>query len=568
MKKLAKKFIACVLLASICCASAAGCVGTPVEGSEKIDETRTQIYVFNFNGGYGSDWLAEVKRRYEELHKDDVYEDGKKGVQIYINAKKESIMGNPKKVLDNRDEIYFTEYSYYYTLLSEGVLGDITSAVTEPLTEYGEARAVADKLSAEQKNYFGVKEGDGIKYYGLPHYAGYSGLIYNIDLFEEEGYYFAAEPSDNTRDGKFVDKFNTKRSAGPDGVEDTFDDGLPATYEEFFLLCDYIKDGGVTPVMWNGFDYTHYLNNLVQALQADYEGVDQTMLNYTLNGTATTLATVSNGNVTIGEAKAVTETDAYQLARQAGKYYGLSFLEKLVKTESYHNSLAFNSAYSHMNAQEDFLYAGEDGRTAPVAMLCDGVWWEMEAKNVFETMADSKGEAYNKYGRNFGFLPLPRATQEKVEDAKDAPSDAKYTLYDGIYSLCFMKKNVAEWKKPLVLDFIKFVHTDESLREFTTVTNTVKALDYSMTDDDMQKLTTFGKSLVQLKAASKIVYPFSENPTYVNNQSFFMTHEQFRTKIGSSTYQFSPTVFHEKKNITAEMYFNGMETYYRNNWVK
>ncbi len=565
MKNTIKKFMALALAALICCPMAA--CGDPDDengANEKIDPHRTQLYVYNFYGGYGSDWLSAAKLRYEELHKDDIYEDGKKGIQIYINNQKTAIMGLSGQILDNRDEVYFTEYAYYYTLKNEGVLGDISEAVTKPLKEYGESRSIKDKMSRDQQAYYGVGEGDEAKYYAVPHYAGYSGLIYNIDLFEEEGYYFAKTPSDNTREGRFIDKFNTVRSAGPDGEFGTSDDGLPATYEEFFVLCDFIADNGQTPIIWNGANYKDYLNNLTQALIADYEGLDQMMLNYTLNGTATSLSKISGGNLVADEAPtAVKETDAWQLARQAGKYYGLSFLEKLVTTDGYHNKLAFNGGYSHMNAQEDFLYAGYDGKTKPAAMLCDGCWWEMEAKDTFTAMEASKGEKFSKYERNFGFMPLPKATAEKA--AENVSKEKKNTLYDEIYSICFMKANVADWKKPLALDFIRFVNSDESLREFTSVTNTVKALDYTMSKEEKEKLTPFGKSLMELKEKSDVVYPYSTNAVYANNQAFFGTHESFRSTV-STNYQWPAEALHEN-GITAAQYFAGMETYYRNNWA-
>lgn len=560
--------VLCAVLAAAGCIAFGACKPTTRPGEEAVDPNRTQIYVYNFYGGYGSDWLAAAKTRFEEKHKDDTnWEEGKQGVQVIIRNKKEAVMGISSQILANTEEVYFTEYAYYYTLLGEGVLGDISEAVTQPLSEYGEEQAIADKLSAEQRAYFGVQEEDGTHYYGLPHYAGYSGLIYNVDLFDEEGYYFAKTPSDNTRDGRFIDSFNTQKSAGPDGVEGTFDDGLPATYEEFFTLCDYIYDGGTTPVIWNGEDYWHYLNNLVQALQADYEGLDQTMLNYTLNGNAETLATVSGGSVSLEPSTPVTEADAYELARQAGKYYGLSFLEELIKNDHYHNSLAFNTTYSFLNAQEDFLYGGNDGQTKPAAMLCDGVWWEMEAKETFDAMVAQRGDDYSKYNRSFAFMPLPKATQAEVDEAAAAyqAGEAPYTLYDGIYSMCFMKANVAEWKKPLILDFIRFVHSDQSLVEFTTVTNTLKAFNYSIEGEAYEALTPFGQSLVRLKDASEVVYPVSTNATYVQNQSFFGTHDQFRSETGRG-YQFPALAMHDD-NVTAADYFAGMAGYYKKNWV-
>lgn len=75
--------------------------------TEQIDTERTQLYVYNFYGGYGSDWLASLKERFEEEHKDDVWEEGKKGVQIYINNNKSQIMSFYSQIPDNRDEIFY-----------------------------------------------------------------------------------------------------------------------------------------------------------------------------------------------------------------------------------------------------------------------------------------------------------------------------------------------------------------------------------------------------------------------------------------------------------------------------
>lgn len=568
MRKTVKSILTAMLVFAVC-GPAAACATPEVPGGgsdEQIDTSKTQIYVYNFYGGYGSDWLSAAKARYEELHKDDVYEEGKKGVQIYVNNQKTAISGISGQILDSRDEVYFTEYAYYYTLKSEGVLGDITEAVTTPLTEYGETRSVVDKMSAEQQAYYGVGNGGTTSYYAVPHYAGYSGLVYNIDLFEEEGWFFAKTPSDNTRDGRFVDKYNTERSAGPDGEYGTSDDGLPATYEEFFLLCDMISDSGATPLIWTGANYKDYLNNLIQALAADYEGLEQMMLNYTLTGEADSLIKIVGGEIEKEAPLAITSDNAYYLAEQSGKYYALKFLETLVTTDKYHGKLVFNGAYSHMNAQEDFLRAGHDGQTQPVAMLCDGCWWEMEASATFDSMVASKGESFGKYGRRFGFMPLPKATAEKAAENTTNGADAKkFTLYDELYSLCFMKANVEEWKKPLVLDFIRFVNSDESLREFTTITNTVKALDYTMTESDKEKMTTFGKSLVELKEKSDVVYPYSTNPVYANNQSFFGTHESLRSTVSGTDFQFAAEAMYDM-HISAENYFTGMLKYYELSW--
>lgn len=87
MKGKFKKFIA-TLLAAVTCLTMGACAGNDVVNpdnpdipgidDEQIDSSKTQLYVFNFYGGYGADWLAAAKKKYEDLHKDDVYEEGKR----------------------------------------------------------------------------------------------------------------------------------------------------------------------------------------------------------------------------------------------------------------------------------------------------------------------------------------------------------------------------------------------------------------------------------------------------------------------------------------------------------
>ena len=574
MKGKFKKFIA-TLLAAVTCLTMGACAGNDVVNpdnpdipgidDEQIDSSKTQLYVFNFYGGYGADWLAAAKKKYEDLHKDDVYEEGKKGIQIYVNNQKSNAGAVQSQILDNRDEVYFTEYAYYYSMKAEGVLGDITDAVTADLKSFGDkdGPTIESKLTAEQKAYFGVSESDGkTHYYAIPHYSAYTGIIYDIDLFDENLYYFAKTPTGSALEDLFVADNTVARSAGPDGVEGNDDDGLPATYDEFFKLCEYIKQGAATPLVWTGANYKDYLNSFMTSLATDYEGLDQMMLNYTLSGSATDLGTAQNGQfVKDASATAITESNGYELARQAGKYYALQFVEKICRNDNYHFESTFNSAYSHMNAQEDFLYSGKDGETDPIAMLIDGIWWESEATPTFNEMTSNMGEQYSKANRNFGFMPFPKATQEKV-------AEGKKTLYDHIFSMCFMKANIEEWKKPIAYDFIKFVNSDAQLVEYSQITDTPKALNYTMDEAQLDKMSPFGRSVIKAKQSSDIVYPFSTAKKYVNNQSSFAMAEMFRTSIGSGEYQWAANAFHENNSLTVDAYFGGMKTYTQNNWSK
>ncbi len=527
--------------------------------NESVDQSKTQLYVFNFAGGYGVDWLIAAKARFEELHKDDVIEEGKKGVQIVINNEKTQGMSLGADILDKRDEIYFAEHCYYYALKNLGVLADISDAVTADLSAYGDAAGttIESKLTEGQQNYYKV---DGA-YYGIPHYAGYSGLIYNVDLFEEKGYYFKDNYGTPAEiEDYFIYSDEDVKSTGPDGELGTYDDGLPATYEEFFILCRYIQQSGDTPIVWNGQGHTTYVGNTLDALAADHEGYEQRMLNYTLEGTATTLGTVQNGQFVVDSQPTDIAANPLEIFRQEGKYQALTFFEKIISEKYYYDDTtagSFNSAFSHTDAQDTFLFAGHDGVTAPIAMMSEGIWWESEATDTFNTMANDMGSEYAKENRNFALLPMPKADAEHL---------GKSTLLDNIYSLCFMKANIAEEKRDIAIEFIKFVNSDESLKEFSTVTNTPKALNYTMTEEEMAGMTNFGRSVMNLKQNSDIVYAFSSNPKYINNQSNFESSSMYHSRVDGMDYQFASGAFYDS-GITAEQYFNGMAAYYKTEWA-
>lgn len=558
--------IVALLLALVLSLSMVACGGNGGSGeaggnNESVDAERTQLYVFNFAGGYGVEWLKLVKDRYEELHKDDVYEEGKKGVQIIINNEKKLATELEDQILNNRDEVYFTESAYYYSLLNKGVLGDITEAVTGDMAAYGDpaGTTLLDKMYAEQKSYLGVEEDGQTKYYAIPHYASYTSLMYNVDLFEKEKYYFAKDVVDpQATEDYFIVRSTDEKSAGPDGQYGTADDGLPATFEEFFILCDYIASNGHTPVNWNGSHRDTYLGNLMQAMVANVEGLDQTMLNFTMNGIAENLGTATAGGFTAdAEPTTITAANGYEMLRSKGRYYALSFINGLVSNENYYNELGFNSAYSHMNSQEDFLYAGNDGgQTAPIAMLVEGTWWENEAESTYKDMVDAMGDDFSQENRRFAIMPLPKINAEEV---------GKNTLCENSYSLCFMKANIADWKKPIALDFIKFANSNQALVEFSQMTNTPKALKYEMTAEQMNGMTYFGRSIMELQSNSDIVFPYSSEPIYVNQAGSFAMVDMWDSAVGAEYYG-SPSVPLRKGQVSVADYFSGLKSYYENIW--
>ncbi|MBQ3019017.1 MAG: hypothetical protein IJD77_00305 [Clostridia bacterium] len=573
MKNIFKRTMA-LLLALSAMFTVASCgrgeidIGDPAL-NEDIDPDRTQLFVYSYTAGYGSDWIISVKEKFEELHKDDTnWETGKTGVQVVLDAKKNDIMGKAESIPGEDNEVFFAESAYYYTLKAKGVLGDITDAVTTEIPN-DNGKTIYDKMTEGQRKSFGIEENGKTHYYGIPHNNTFTGIIYNKDLFDKKQFYFAKEPVGTGLQDLFVLSETEQRSYGPDGrtgvvdgVDYSLDDGLPATYEEFFTLMEYMYQNNVTPIAWNGYRYFSYLNWMVQAFVSDYEGYDQMMLNFNLNGEATDLGTVDKNGEFVKDAQTTQigqdKDSVVALSRQAGKYYALQFIDRLTeyaqnKDKEYVKSGMYDSGYMHTAAQYDFIVGSANGVNKDIGMLIEGIWWEAEAKNDL-VYAESLGIKDPK----FALMPLPNATEEKLASRT---AGEKSALYDQLFGLTFMKSNVADWKKPLALDFIKFCHSDTMLKDYTLNTGAPKAFNYEMTETELSQLTYFGRSVWNAKATSDIIYPYAQNERYINNQSRFSTFDMYYSTT-SSTYRWIADGM--KAGVSAADYFKGLATYNKN----
>ena len=112
--------------------------------------------------------------------------------------------------------------------------------------------------------------------------------------------------------------------------------------------------------------------------------------------------------------------------------------------------------------------------------------------------------------------------------------------------------------------FVIFV-TSISLRSFSA---TVKALKYTLSDTNYNLLTNFGKSVYDLHHSSDVVYPYSSEAIYLDNQSALSIHNSYGTKIGDKEETHPITYFRSGKDNNAIDYFNGMQDYNENRWER
>lgn len=509
-------------------------------GDEEIDPNKTQLRIGYYDGGYGREWMQEAERIYEAEHPD---------VQVMItyNKKRYESSALLASYQTYQEDIFIVDTAAYIDFKAEDFYYDITKAVSTPLTEYGEEESILDKLDGTFKEYYNESaDPEGIKYLAVPFYDGIYAVYYDVKMFEDNSLFKDAS-------GNWTNGTTTPKSAGKDGVTGTFDDGLPATLEEFYTLIEYIRyQLQITPFTWPGTE-GYYTTKVLENFWASYEGYDNYMLNWTLdsNGEPYTFAD--------GTSEAITVENGYKLktgqpGKRAALQFGYDILNGGVNAGDYYSDRAFGTSQDNRAAQEEFIFSVN--ATNKVAFLIDGCWWEREAIESFNDLVKRTDES-NAYGtRRFGLLPMPTAHGDNGELGTENIFSAV-----GENSQVFINKNteVAE----TAVDFFRFLHTDRIMSLMTSYSNVLRPYDYVVTETDQARMTPLGKQIASLADDSNVsrVPPLLLNEevraTSAASQYYGWQGWQFgggsRTDITITT-AYPITEFNRDKSLTVDSY--------------
>jgi len=496
------------------------------------DKNVTVIYVTNFNGGVGTKWFDNAAERFKEKVKGVSYEDGKTGVRFEVN---ETMYINAENAKTDGTSMYFTQNSQnVITLSQKGLLLDITDIVTEPIEEDG--RSIEDKLQADNKGFF-MRDG---KYYGLPHYEIYSGLSYDVDLFNEYDLYFASVETGNAVQafptdygiGYFVKKVNdplnpnnkimSKKSCGPDGVFNTKDDGLPSSLSELIILCAKMDTYNIQPITGSGMHFTTYSSHLNCGIWTALAGKEQMRSNFTFNGEVEVVTGYSTQNAFEGinyikkpitEKITLTEATGYKSYDMVSRYYSHAFFEIAMREGWLSNDIS-TPTVSHTGSQRNFIFSGIDDMPK-VGMLVEGSYWYNESEDV-NNFVDYTRYTRNEH-RNVAWMPLPVNVTEPVTEG----NGRKTTFLDVSSTSCFINAEVA--KNPglekACKDFMKFLFTDAELSHFTEESGCAKPMNYELLPEDYNSLSPYFRSLWDLRKESDVVLQYGENNAFRGNRS-------------------------------------------------
>ena len=551
MKKFRRLIALCVALVSIC-SVAAGCRNG--DGGYDIDETQNQIYVFNFAGGVGTEWLYAIEEEFEKQYVNYEY-DGKTGIDVIITAQKD-IMTTGLKT--KRHQVIFTETVPVNELASQGELADITDIVKEQtladVSNGVETCTIESKFSEAQKAALTAINN---KYYVVPHYEVYAGVTYDRKVFDDYSLFFKDG-------GGWTDLSDPSLlSVGPDGVRGTYDDGMPSSYEEFYALCDHMLSVSVEPIIYAS-GLKHYTQHLLMGMYGALAGLDEAMLysnygedSFVTEPVTSTIVTGFEGGVPVTERVEINKNNSYLAYSQLARYQAYKAFWEILNDDNMYISQKASATLRNTPAQDEFIYS--DLENEPIGMLIEGSYWYEEAQATFlKTENQYKDRAKN---RNFAWMPFPSQYYGTVTEG----NGRKGTLIDSDSSFAFINGNISENPVELHLAklFLKYCYQDTMLELFTAKTGIAKGVDYEISNETLNSIPPFSRSLWQTREQCDIVHPISDSPMFVQRPTYMLGGTIFSASIGTEYFQYPITAF--DRGYTAEQYFQGGE-YTANQW--
>jgi len=512
----------------------------PGEDSVIIDPMKTQIYVQVVNGGYGTQWALTAAKDFNAIPENNQY-------QVVITGSSDedsltNIKTNIQAGVGVRDA-YFTSEPNIKPMINAGLLEDLsdiyqTKILGEDVTIKQKLK-YSDNVEVSFSNY-----GEGI--YGLPYGDGFSGFIFDHDLFMEKGWLM-------------VDYDNpTELSAGPDGKKGTYDDGQPISIEEWEIMLDLISSESYSYPFIYTTQYPSYLTTIVDAILAQYSGLDAYKTFLTYDGDIVD----TNGNTIT-----VTPETGYKVYEMDGLDKAVRFLDKYLTNDSrYINPVSWKTvSTSHRDAQDRFVVGYTQSASSPLgAMLVEGNWWEREATPIFNSLED-RGNPDRGYGqRDYRYMMYPKMEGQKGIDGNGNGSVINCMDAGAV----FVPKNDKDPEKlQKTKEFISYTLKDEYLQLFTTICGAVRPYNYTLSDEQFNGLTPFQKNVWEIYndtdnvAIIRANFDSNASPFYYNSSK----PSRYYTNIEGAAYS---TIFKSLERYTADEALSSMKNYNAANWSK
>ncbi len=561
MKKI-RKFFSCLLALGLM-ASFTAC-GPKIDGD--FDDKANNIYIQVYTGGVGSDWLNDVVDEFNKKYDSKV--SSEKWVMNILTTNNKDDGANfydAFKSGTSAADIYFTANpTMWPEMISNDYLLDLSDVyASKPDGESG--KTVSQKLANANANYNKLYTNDGKAsgIYGLPYAELFAGMVVNKEVFVKNGWFTAADVSekeaieqalgctlktatyqmrnvlvrsDVSGAPKYSDIILT---AGKDGKYGTVDDGQPVNMNEWNDMMDAISNANYKAFLWAG-KYPEYTNSVLSGIFGQYMGEDN-MQKWLLFGDEEWSFTDESGNeITVNTKNRAGSFKVPELKK------ALEFFSSQVVKNAYSKSITGND--THTDTQGCFVYGENSSSMEKAAILCDGTWWENEARAKLNAIG-----GYNKNEYTFLFAPA-------FEGQKMAATDSYMPITEA--GSVFARNTKDEAKAAKIKEFLSMTCSDKYLRHFTLSNGCIRPFEYSLSEEELSNLTPFGRNCWEIYHSDNIHIVNTALLLNVGKSSVSLNTEYY-SYIDRNIY--AAPVSALIKNISASKIFNGIYEYERNN---
>lgn len=499
---------------------------------EKFDPNKTQIYVSVYNGGTGTSWIEKLAKEWNS--KNDKFE-------IIIRGKEKFNVENAiaemqSGITSTSSTIFFTATTGFKPAIEQGLLEDLSDILLMKVD--GTDKTIGDKFGISEEYVEGWRmlnsdrNGNGL--YALPYADSYVGFVYDHTTFLEYGWLKYAPVSEKDKaqqDGietrvegstlvvtssssYYYKEGDILLTAGKDGKYGTYDDGQPETYSEWQdLITKIVEIDQKKAFLWTGA-YAEYMDAIFYAALYQIGGEDTY---------SAILARDSNGKPILlnnDESVVINYENGYLADRAQALTDTIYFLDGIVNNRDAVNEKSYSGQTTHHDAQNAFLIGYLNEITnSETAMLCEGVWWENEARSFFKSLEEN-GEVSRGYGkRDYRYMLLPNFDNQLSDKSAFAVVDF------GCVALAKLGDSEADRAKTEASkDFIAFTLSDENLRRFTVETGVNRPYKYELTKEDLAQMTPFARAAHDIYIDTehiKIIHNvFYYNPFYYSSNFY------------------------------------------------
>ena len=207
--------------------------------------TAGKLYICVYDGGYGTEWIETLAANYE----------AETGIAVEFSAD-ESILDRIQNQLEKTSDydIYMSHGINWKEYAARGWLENLDDLYTSDVKVGSSTKKFSERLIPDALKISKAKNGNEEHYYKVCYTQGTGGFIYNMDMFEENGW------------------------------------NVPTTYDELVTLCQTIVDAKidagdrttVVPFAWAGSDRQYYWDYPVFEWWAQLAGKEKidTILEY------------------------------------------------------------------------------------------------------------------------------------------------------------------------------------------------------------------------------------------------------------------------------------------------